>query len=301
MSIPRIPDPAFPMEIAPGVFILGNYYFNLFLVVGPQKTALFETGVSGLVDRVIGQLEALGKTPDFLVVSHPHTDHITGLPGLMARYPEAEILAGDGAVEFITHPKAEPGLIREDRFISQSLMDLGISPGRPSLASVPSLSGHTVVKESWDLDLGGGTRLTLIPVAGHSPGNLIAWDKNNRILFCSDSLGFHYPGRGFWPLFFTGARSYIDTMDMMAGLVPKILCPAHQGPLQGKDVPAGLALARQTTFDLIKRAVRDTGDDNALAQTLFAESYKDEFTLYTRSNILNCNRLLIKRAREHKG
>jgi glyoxylase-like metal-dependent hydrolase (beta-lactamase superfamily II) len=301
MQTPRIPNHAFPMEIAPGTFILGNYYFNLFLVAGSEKTALFETGVSAGVDQVIGQLDALGICPDFLVVSHPHTDHITGLPGLKACYPQAQVLAAQGAVEFITHPKAEPGLIKEDRFISSSLMASGITPGRPSLESVPDLSGHTVVRESLDLDLGGGTCLTLMPVDGHSPGNLIAWEKEKNILLCSDSLGFHYPGRGFWPLFFTSARSYIDTMDMMADLDPDILCPAHHGPIQDKDVPAALALARQTTTDLINRVVQETGDDQALANDLFAESYKDEFTLYTRSNILNCNRLLIKRARETQG
>jgi hypothetical protein len=31
---------------------------------------------------------------------------------------------------------------------------------------------------------------------------------------------------------------------------------------------------------------------------MFKESYRDEFTLYTRENILNCTHLLIKRARE---
>ncbi len=297
MAIPRIPDEDFPMEIAPGIFILGNYYFNLFLVEGSKKTALFETGISGVVDRVIRQIEALGKSPDVLVVSHPHSDHITGLPGLKEHFPKAEVLAAEGAAEFLAHPKAGPALIEEDRFISQSLMEEGIAPGRPSLFLVPDLEGHTVVREPHDLDLGGAC-LTLIPVAGHSPGNLIAWQKEQRILFCSDSLGFHYPGRGFWPLFFTGARAYLDTIDMMEDLGAKIICPAHQGPIKDDEVTQSLSLARQAAFSVINRAIHDKGDDQALARALFEESYKDEFTLYTRSNILNCSRLLIKRARE---
>lgn len=59
-----------------------------------------------------------------------------------------------------------------------------------------------------------------------------------------------------------------------------------------------LALATHTTQDLIRRAVEESSDDEALARALFQESYRDEFTLYTRSNIDNCNRLLIRRARE---
>jgi len=87
----------------------------------------------------------------------------------------------------------------------------------------------------------------------------------------------------------------------MEGLAPKILCPAHQGPIKGEKVPAALAQARQAALDLMDRAVQETGDDEALAKALFTESYRDEFTLYSRSNIMNCNRLLIKRARESRN
>ena len=76
----------FPMEITPHVRMLGNYFFNLFLVTGQHKSALFESGISGGVDGVIAQLNALGISPDYLVPSHPQSDHITGLPGLMAQF-----------------------------------------------------------------------------------------------------------------------------------------------------------------------------------------------------------------------
>lgn len=294
----RIPPQAFPMEIAPGIYVLGNYFFNLFLVTGPEKSVLFETGISAVVDRVIGQLEGLGAAPDLIVVSHPHADHITGLPGLRERFPEAEIMAAVGAAEFVSHPKAGAAMIQEDRFMAERLAALGIIPGRQSLAAVPELAGHTVIEKRHRLELGGGRALELIPAEGHSPGSLIAWMEGERILFCSDSLGFHYPGRGIWPLFFTGAAAYLETLDLMAKLAPKILCPAHQGPIQGREVTACLDMARKAAEDLIRRATRERDDDEALADALFEASYRDEFTLYTRSNISNCNHLLIRRARE---
>lgn len=293
-----IPEGSFPVEIAPGIHMLGNYYFNLFLIQGKERSALFETGVSGVVDQVIGQLDQMAIVPDHIIVSHPHSDHITGLPGLKERFPDAQVMAGQGAEAFITHPKAGPALIKEDRFISQRLESLGIAPGRPSLETIPDLSGHTEVFEPTRLDLGSGSDLVLLPVQGHSPGNLIAWAEAQGVLFCSDSLGFHYPGRGFWPLFFTGAAGYMETLDQITALSPRIICPAHQGPITGNAVPRALSEAKAAAREMIARACSTGLSDEDLSQELFEESYKDEFTLYTPENISNCNRLLIKRARE---
>ncbi len=295
-----IPPDRFPMELCPGVTMLGNYFFNLFLVRGSQKSALFETGISGIIDSVILQLEDLGVEPDYLVLSHPHSDHITGLTGLCKRFPKAEIITAKGAQEFVSHPKAGPLLLREDGFMSLGLEKKGIRPGRPPLETVPDLKGARTVEETTRLDL-GNLDLELIPVQGHSPGNLMGWVESTRVLFCSDSLGFHFPGRGFWPLFFTGADTYLKGLDRIRDLDPRILCPAHQGPLKEKAVPQKIQESIETTLEAIKRINTTDLSDEDLALEMFQESYKDEFTLYTQDNIKNCARLLIKRAREFQG
>ena len=77
MPTPYIPEDRFPIQVSPGVQILGNYYFNLMLITGKKKSLLFEAGVSGMVDQVIRQLDELGISPDIIVVSHPRADHVT--------------------------------------------------------------------------------------------------------------------------------------------------------------------------------------------------------------------------------
>ncbi len=166
-----IPQDKFPMVLTPRIRVLGNYFFNLFLVTGSEKSALFETGISGVVDTVIQQLDDLNIEPDYLVVSHPHSDHITGLPGLMERFPNAAVVCAQGAPAFVSHPKAGPALIREDKFMSQGLEKMGITPGRPTLETIPDLGGATSIDSPTCLDLGGGTDLALMPVDGHSPGS----------------------------------------------------------------------------------------------------------------------------------
>lgn len=288
-------ETGFPMPLSSRVIVLGNYFINLFLVTGDNETALFETGISGITDAVISQLEALGAAPDYLIMSHPHSDHATGLPGLMARFPDAVVLAGEGAREFITHPKAGPLMLAEDAFMSKGLLHRGITPGRPPIDTVPDLSDARAVTNKTVLDLGGVT-LELKPVSGHSPGNIIA--RVQDIVFCSDSLGFHFPGRGFWPLFFTGVEAYLSTQAYIQDLAPAVICPAHQGPLKNDAAAGGIQAAIDATHSFIERVTRTRLSDQKLFAQLLAESYRDEFTLYTKENIANCNQLLVKRARQ---
>ncbi len=285
----------YPMTLSSRVTLVGNYYINLFLVQGNQKTALFEAGISGVVDTVIHQLEHLGMAPDYLIVSHPHSDHITGLTGLMERFPETEVITGPGAGKFVSHPKAGPLMLAEDAFMSKGLAARGVTPGRPPIETVPDLSGVREVADTTVLDL-GGVSLELFPVEGHSPGNILG--RVEDILFCSDSLGFHFPGRGFWPLFFTGAGEYLDTQAQIQAMAPAIVCPGHQGPLQHQAATAGIQAGIDAARDFIARVTRTSLADRELESQLFNESYRDEFTLYTKENITNCNRLLIKRARQ---
>ena len=285
----------FPMPLTSRVTVLGNYFINLFLVQGNTKTALFEAGISGVVDTVIHQLEQLEASPDYLILSHPHSDHATGLPGLMERFPEAQVLAAAGAKEFVTHPKARPLMLAEDAFMSKGLAARGITPGRPPINTIPDLSEARVVEETFVLDL-GGIFLELFPVAGHAPGNILG--RTDDILFSSDCLGFHFPGRGFWPLFFTGAREFLDTLAQIQAMAPAIVCPAHQGPLKHQAAAAGIQAAMDAAHDFIERVTRTSLTDEELERQLLHESYRDEFTLYTKENITNCNRLLVKRARQ---
>ncbi|MCF8092269.1 MAG: MBL fold metallo-hydrolase [Desulfotignum sp.] len=288
----------FPIPLSSRVTVLGNYFINLFLIQGNRKTALFETGISGVVDSVILQLEKLGAVPDYLILSHPHSDHTTGLPGLMDRFPEAVVIAGAGARKFLTHPKAGPLMVAEDAFMSKGLFLKGITPGRPPIDTVPDLSEARVVKNATQLDL-GGVQLELIPVTGHSPGNILG--RVQDILFCSDSLGFHFPGRGFWPLFFTGAAEFLATLENIKAMAPAIVCPAHQGPLKNQAARKGILAAIDAAHGFIRRVTQTRLSDRELNLQLLAESYRDEFTLYTRENIQNCNQLLVKRARQLVG
>ncbi len=289
-----------PLSLAADIWLLGNYYFNLYLVKGTRASALVEMGVTAVVDAAIGQLDRLGVSPDYLVLAHPHTDHITGLPGLVERYPKAQLVAGAEARDFALHPKALPGMVHEDQHIAAKLSQIGLPAARPSLATLPFPEDHHVIAQTEDIDLGGVT-LRCIPVRGHSPGNLVVHVPERAALFVSDSLGFHYPGRGFCPLFFTGFGAFQATLADLASLKPEIVGPAHQGVITNPDVETAFGQARMAV-DSVLAIVRDSGEsDEGIAGRLFKKYYVDEFTLYSAENIMGCCRLLVRRAREALG
>jgi glyoxylase-like metal-dependent hydrolase (beta-lactamase superfamily II) len=211
----------FPRELAPGLWVLGNYFFDLYLVRGEQASALIEVGVSGVVDEIVRQLESLKARSTFLVVTHPHADHVTGLAGLKEKLPQALVVAGEGAAEFLAHPKAAPAVVREDRRMSEFLVAHGIQPGRPPVEDPPSLQNCMIAHEGDEMDLGGIT-LRFMVVTGHSPGKIIVYIPEINALILSDSLGFRFPGRGFFPMFLVNYGDYMATLERLEKLNPAI-------------------------------------------------------------------------------
>lgn len=286
---------AYPIQLGAQAWLLGNVYFNLCCIRGKNATVLIEVGISAVADAVIAQMDELGVSPDYLVVTHPHSDHLTGLDALRRRYPQTATLCAPGAVEFFTHPKAARAITFEDRQMSRRLEELGWQSPREPVADPPSAAGFQIVEDGFKLDLGGIT-IELTETHGHAPGSLAAWIPERKILVASDALGFHYLDGSFLPLFFTGYDAYIQTLDRLASYAPEVLCLGHQGPLTGNAATEAFNLARTAAVTLRRRISEHVGSDEALADRLFKEAYRDEMTLYSSDNIHNCVKLLIQRA-----
>jgi glyoxylase-like metal-dependent hydrolase (beta-lactamase superfamily II) len=286
----------FPEPLADGLRVLGNSFFTLYLVRGKTASALVDTGISATADGVIDQMEKLGVKPDYLVVTHPHPDHITGLDALRQRYPEARVVIGPGAREFLSHPKTAAALVAEDRFMSEFLASQGYRPGRPPIERPPSVDGAMVVRDNETLDL-GGPAIRFLHVGGHAIGNILVHVPSLGALMASDSLGFRIPRIGFFPIFFTGYADYMATIDRLEALEPRILCLAHQGPLVGQDARKAFKDAREATRSLYEEIRNDLRNEDAVIKDLFPQFYRDELALYTTENIIGCCRLIIRRSR----
>lgn len=289
-----------PRPLAPGLWALGNPHILLFLARGTSASALIEVGVSATVPAVLRQLDALGVEPDVLVVTHPHSDHVTGLDGLRARYPRAEVVAARGAAEFLAHPRAAQGLVAEDRHMAGWLEARGTARGPGPVTAPPSLEGARIVRDGEAIDLGGLT-LRFLEASGHSPGSLAVHVPERGALFPSDALGFRYPTGAICPLFFTGLADYLVTLDRLESLAPGLLGPGHQALFTSGQTVAALREARAAALALAGEVQRRRDEGGKLEDALFHRVYVDEMTLYTPANVRSCVRLLIRRSLEANG
>ena len=289
----------YPFFVHDRLQVLGHPFFHFYLIRGENASALIEMGVSATADTVIGQLAALNIRPDYLIIGHPHVDHINGLPAMREAFPEACVVAGAGATEFLAHPRTGPSLVHDDHFMTAFLKDQGIVNGRPPLTTGPLLDDDTLIKGEGDvIDLGGLT-LEFIVAKGHAPGNLAVHIPQLRALTVSDSMGYYLKCHRFFPIYFTGYADYMETIDRLESLRPHIVAPAHQAFFQGGDnIVKAFALARQEAEAMKKMILVHPGGDDRIIEEIFAEFYRDELLIYSRENIIGCCRLLLRRSRE---
>ncbi|NOY44518.1 MAG: MBL fold metallo-hydrolase [Deltaproteobacteria bacterium] len=185
-------------RLCESIWELGHPLFNSYLVRGADRAALVEVGISAVAPRLVGELEALGVVPDLLVVTHPHTDHLSGLGALRERFPGAEVVVGPGAPGFVGHPKAAAGFVAEDRYMAEALASGEDAVAGPALEGPPDLSGAREVGEGARIDLGGLT-LELWVAGGHAPGNLVVRVPERGALFVSDCWAFGTAAAGSCP------------------------------------------------------------------------------------------------------
>jgi hydroxyacylglutathione hydrolase len=138
-------------EVAPGVYKLvppaTGTPVNMFLVLGTEKAMLVDTAYPG--DITPADVEAMTKLPYIVVNTHAHPDH-------------------DGS--------------------NNAFKQIYISEA--DMASARSASGSAElipIKEGYVFDLGGGKKLEVISVPGHTLGSICLLDAQAKVLITGDT------------------------------------------------------------------------------------------------------------------
>jgi len=157
-------------------FTLGDWMTNCYVVTAGGACWIVDAGFSpkSMLDYVRDQ----GVTPELIVLTHAHVDHIGGLGQVQRAYPEAPILIHEAEAAFATDPMLN---------LSAALSEQIVAPEPTRLlqaGEVLSLAGH-------DFEV----RHT----PGHSPGGIALYCQKQGVALVGDALFAGGIGRTDFP------------------------------------------------------------------------------------------------------
>ena len=192
--------------------------YNAYLVRGSEKTVLLDAVDPAFRALLLQRLEGVERI-DYLVAHHAEQDHSGTIPDVLARFPQAKVLATPKGVQFLQELLAIPA----ERL--QAVQD-----------------GET-------LALGGRTLRFLFMPWVHWPETMVSFLEEDRILFPCDLFGSHLATSDLFArneaVVLDAARMYYAQIMMPAAVMirkyveriqaldPALIAPSH-GPVYGR-------------------------------------------------------------------
>ncbi|MCY3023654.1 MAG: MBL fold metallo-hydrolase [Planctomycetota bacterium] len=233
-----IKDP--PVAITENLLMLGTAAYPLYLFKGRTEGLLFEGGISAMGPLLGQQLQRLGIASSFIkqvVVTHGHPDHVMAVPLLRQMFPGIKVLASEAAAKTLATEKALAFFQQIDQALCDNLAKDGqitAEHRRPPSAD-KQIAVDRLLKEG-DAIAVDGVSFQVLETRGHSDCSLSFFEPGGRILVISDATGYYLPAHGFWwPNYFTGYATYLDSMRRLAGMGAEVLCLSHNAALRGAD------------------------------------------------------------------
>ena len=171
---------------SPLVRVTGGPGGEAILILGSEKTALYDCGMACFAENLIENLQTVlkaeGKTLDYVLLSHTHYDHIGALPYVLKVWPEATVCGAQKAREVFAHPNARATMERLGNNAKQLYGADGVE------ITAAGMRVDRVLSDGDRICLGAET-ITACETKGHTDCSVSYLLSPQQILFCSESTG----------------------------------------------------------------------------------------------------------------
>ena len=254
---------------------------NIVAIVGRDAVMVVDTGqFPGIARRVVADLKAITKAPvRYVVNTHWHGDHLLANSVFKEMWPAAKVIAHPHTIEraaafYTDYAKRTPGRLvsavaamkkrreasksdDEKLWIDRTLAC--VEAARDEIPDTTYLPPDTPFAGDMEVDLGAVTASVRHIGTVNTPGDLVVWVKQDRLVASGDIVVAPVPyaiGSDLEP--------WIATMDALAALDARILVPGH-GPVMRdtayvRDVRA---LIESTHEQLTAMKVRGVSGEDA--------------------------------------
>lgn len=143
---------------------VGGFEVNCSILSENGKAWIVDPGQEA--DRIIDSLAKKGLEPAAALLTHGHFDHISGIPGLLEKFPELPIYVHEKDIPMFGHPLNQ------------------LPPEYPSFAKPKNLivfrSTFNLQPSTFDLEV--------IETPGHTPGGVCYYFPKDKLLLSGDTL-----------------------------------------------------------------------------------------------------------------
>ena len=224
---------SFPAQI---IRVTAGHGGESFLIVGSEKTALYDCGMAYCGEATVINIEAAlerllqkgtidAAKIDCIFLSHSHYDHIGALPYILEHYPDA-VVYGSAKCQYILGRENARKLIEE---LGKEARDLYI-PGSDKPIRTDGLKVDVVLHDGDSVSLGNLT-MTAYETKGHTDCSLSYYLEPVGLLFTSESTGI-LEGKDY--VHTPSLKSFPDSLasaDKCEALHPAYICLPHFGML----------------------------------------------------------------------
>jgi glyoxylase-like metal-dependent hydrolase (beta-lactamase superfamily II) len=245
------------MEISPGIYLIagtvGGRPLQLFLLRGPERTVLLDTGCAPDPEQIIfPYLKGLGLAPtdvDLIINTHSDVDHCGGNASFKRAHAGVWLTCGEADRALVEDPQ-----VMWARRYNSSAARHGLAYDEAGQKWIMDMLGEA---QAVDFTWRGGETLRLGPdwvveihaTPGHTPGHLTVFDPRSCTALMGDAAhGAVYLDTSGKPALcptYVHVESYLATLEALGRLDAVTLAGCHWPVKRGPEVAAFLDESRR--------------------------------------------------------